>query len=223
MRTDANVTCSTTTYRLHRSPSTTRSHSPETSCPSTPDPRSRSPPDTSEGRSTSVSTGDSQSTPAACSVQDNTSSSSAPTVGPPKRRIAWRIGFDDVVGAVDEIELVLVEHPELAQPARRLHADDVRVWLADDATVQVIDIRNPGETRIGGTIRGAQVIPLPQLLDRLDEIDPTQPTIVYCAGGYRSSIAASFLRANGFAQVADIIGGYGAWTSLTTTPKDSHV
>ena len=139
-----------------------------------------------------------------------------------KNRLA-RIGFDDVVGAVDDIERVLAEHPELAQPARRLHADDVRMWLADDATVQVIDIRNPGETSIGGTIPGAQTIPLPQLVARLGELDPTQPTVVYCAGGYRSSIAASFLRANGFAQVADILGGYGAWTSLTTTAKDSHV
>src|SRR5205823_2882760 len=33
----------------------------------------------------------------------------------------------------------------------------------------------------------------------------------YCAGGYRSSIAASVLRANGFTDVADLIGGYAAW------------
>jgi hydroxyacylglutathione hydrolase len=56
-------------------------------------------------------------------------------------------------------------------------------------------------------------MPLPQLLDHLDELDPNRPTIVYCAGGYRSSIAASALRAHGFATVADIVGGYGAWTA----------
>jgi rhodanese-related sulfurtransferase len=56
-------------------------------------------------------------------------------------------------------------------------------------------------------------MPLPQLLDHLDELDPNRPTIVYCAGGYRSSIAASTLRAHGFATVADMIGGYGAWTA----------
>ena len=43
------------------------------------------------------------------------------------------------------------------------------------------------------------------------ELDPTVPTVVYCAGGYRSSIAASTLRAHGFADVSDILGGYGAW------------
>jgi rhodanese-related sulfurtransferase len=34
---------------------------------------------------------------------------------------------------------------------------------------------------------------------------------VYCAGGYRSSVAASLLRKNGFADVSDILGGFGAW------------
>jgi rhodanese-related sulfurtransferase len=57
---------------------------------------------------------------------------------------------------------------------------------------------------------------LPQLLDHLDELDPTRPTIVYCAAGYRSSVAASTLRAHGFTSVADLIGGYGAWLTATT-------
>ena len=129
-----------------------------------------------------------------------------------KVRLA-RIGFDKVLGAVDDIERVLVTHPDLAAIASRLPASDVRSWLADDETVQVIDVRDHGETRVGGTLPGARTMPLPQLLDHLDELDPNRPTIVYCAGGYRSSIAASTLRAHGFAHVADIIGGYGAWTA----------
>ena len=50
-----------------------------------------------------------------------------------------------------------------------------------------------------------------QLPERLDELDVTKPTVVYCAGGYRSSVAASLLRQRGFADVSDILGGYGAW------------
>ena len=41
------------------------------------------------------------------------------------------------------------------------------------------------------------------------------PTVVYCAGGYRSSVAASLLRHNGFTDVSDILGGYGAWEEST--------
>ena len=129
-----------------------------------------------------------------------------------------RIGFDAVAGAVDDVERALADRPDLAVPARRLPAREVAGWLADDPEVQVVDVRNPGEVVETGTLPGARPIPLPQLLDHLDELDPAAPTIVYCAGGYRSSIAASALRARGFATVADLIGGYGAWAAATAPP-----
>jgi hydroxyacylglutathione hydrolase len=124
-----------------------------------------------------------------------------------------RIGFDAVAGELPGIELTLARHPELAGAASRLPAADVATWLAEDPDVQVVDVRNPGETRVGGTVPGARNLPLPQLLDHLDELDPTRPVVVYCAGGYRSSVAASTLRAHGFTTVADLIGGYGAWVA----------
>ena len=46
---------------------------------------------------------------------------------------------------------------------------------------------------------------------RAGELDPARPVVIYCAGGYRSSIAASLLRASAFADVSDLIGGYQAW------------
>ena len=76
--------------------------------------------------------------------------------------------------------------------------------------VQLVDVRNPGE-QADGVIPGAVCIPLAALLGRIDELDPAATTVVYCAGGYRSSIAASALAARGFAKVADILGGYDAW------------
>ncbi len=133
-----------------------------------------------------------------------------------KVRLA-RIGFDAVIGELSDVESALATHPELARVAARLPAADVRAWLDDDPELQVVDVRNPGETRVGGAVAGARLVPLPQLLDRLGELDPSRPTIVYCAGGYRSSVAASTLRANGFDTVADIIGGYGAWAALPNT------
>lgn len=45
----------------------------------------------------------------------------------------------------------------------------------------------------------------------LGELDPSAPTVLYCAGGYRSSVAASVLREAGFSDVSDVLGGYGAW------------
>jgi glyoxylase-like metal-dependent hydrolase (beta-lactamase superfamily II)/rhodanese-related sulfurtransferase len=128
-----------------------------------------------------------------------------------------RIGFDDVVGQVADVEVALVEHPELAATARRLTAADLAAWLADEPGLQVVDVRNPTEVA-DGAVPGARNLPLPRLLDLLDDLNPDRPTVVYCGGGYRSSVAASVLRARGFGTVADLNGGYPAWTSLVSAP-----
>jgi hydroxyacylglutathione hydrolase len=122
-----------------------------------------------------------------------------------------RIGYDNVVGFIDRIYAELVEHPDLVQQASRLTVDAFEARRAElgDA-LQLVDVRGPGEVE-HGTIPGAQHVPVSKLRDRIGELDPGRPTVVFCAGGYRSSIAASVLRANGFADVSDLVGGYTAW------------
>ena len=68
---------------------------------------------------------------------------------------------------------------------------------------------------------GARNVSLPSLLDAIDELDASAPTVVYCAGGYRSAIAASLLRSRGFADVSDLVGGYSAWTALQAAPAST--
>jgi hydroxyacylglutathione hydrolase len=76
--------------------------------------------------------------------------------------------------------------------------------------LQLVDVRGPGEVA-AGKIAGAIEVPLARILDRLAELDPAAPTVVYCAGGYRSMIAASVMRAAGFDDVSDLVGGFAAW------------
>ena len=76
--------------------------------------------------------------------------------------------------------------------------------------VVLVDIRNAGEVELG-SIPHARHISLPSLLKRIDELDMRKPTVVFCAGGYRSSIASSLLKSHGFLDVSDLIGGYSAW------------
>ena len=85
-------------------------------------------------------------------------------------------------------------------------------WAEVGPDVQLVDVRNPGEVA-DGTAPGAHNIPLPTLLDRVGELDPARPTVVFCASGYRSSVAASVLRAVGFPDVLDVAGGYAARSS----------
>jgi rhodanese-related sulfurtransferase/glyoxylase-like metal-dependent hydrolase (beta-lactamase superfamily II) len=126
-----------------------------------------------------------------------------------KVRLA-RIGFDHVVGAVGDVQRLLAEHPELGVPALRISAPDFAGWDESDGPVQLVDVRNPGEQE-QGVIPGARLIPLASLLRRIDELDPSMTTVVYCAGGYRSILAASALTARGFPLVADMPGGFDAW------------
>jgi len=127
-----------------------------------------------------------------------------------KNRLA-RIGFDRVVGYLHQPLAVMAEHPDQVAVASRLTATEFDQRAAEVEGLQVVDIRNPGETALG-TIGDAAVIPVGQLPGRVDELDPAAPTVVYCAGGYRSSVAASLLRRAGFTDVSDVIGGYGAWS-----------
>lgn len=120
-----------------------------------------------------------------------------------------RIGFDNVVGYIEHPYAVIMGHPDEADVASRLAPVDFEERRRG-RELQLVDVRNPGEHALG-SIRGAVNVPVGQLPSRLGELDPSTPTVVYCAGGYRSSAAASLLRANGFTDVSDIIGGYNAF------------
>jgi rhodanese-related sulfurtransferase len=116
---------------------------------------------------------------------------------------------DDAVPLADPVR-ALVEHPEVGEPSSRLTVAELEDRHGELDALQVVDVRNPGETA-GGVIPGAANLPLPQLTERMSELDPTRPTVVYCASGYRSSIGASVLAAAGFDDVSDLLGGYDAW------------
>lgn len=126
-----------------------------------------------------------------------------------------RIGFDHVIGYLADADEVLALRPELVERASRLTAaelDSRRGELGDG--LQIVDIRNAGEVA-GGMLTDARNIPLAELRRRIDELNGDTPTVVYCAGGYRSSIAASMLRSKGFGDVSDLLGGYNAAAGTT--------
>lgn len=54
-------------------------------------------------------------------------------------------------------------------------------------------------------------MPLNHLGERLSELPADRLLLVHCAGGYRSSIAASLLQRHGFTHVGEIAGGIAAW------------
>lgn len=129
-----------------------------------------------------------------------------------------RIGFDNVAGYLDEPEAAFAAAPDEVSQASRLTASELRLALSRQRPPVVLDVRNAGELA-DGLIDGARHIPLAELPRRLAEVPDDDPIVVYCAGGTRSSIAASLLRRSGRSDVSDLIGGEAAWRlSLASMP-----
>ena len=122
-----------------------------------------------------------------------------------------RIGFDHVVGYLKDGLRSLESRPDLTATTERVSAPLAAERLAagDGAAGWSTCARRASATQ--KRIAGSVSIPLNHLAERLAELPSDRPLLVYCAGGYRSSIAASLLQRHGFTQVSEIAGGIAAW------------
>jgi hydroxyacylglutathione hydrolase len=104
----------------------------------------------------------------------------------------------------------LESRPELVVTTERLSAPFAAELLSSSQPPLAIDVRTPGE-RAQKYIGASLGIPLNHLVDNLGNLPRDRSLLVYCAGGYRSSIAASLLQSSGFDRVSEIAGGIVGW------------
>jgi rhodanese-related sulfurtransferase/glyoxylase-like metal-dependent hydrolase (beta-lactamase superfamily II) len=123
-----------------------------------------------------------------------------------------RIGFDHVKGYLDGGMEALRERPDLVWPTERLAAPLIAEELSPRNGPLVLDIRNPREWG-AKHIEGSVNIPLNHLQERIAEVPRGRRIVVHCAGGYRSSIAASILHQHGITNLVEMAGGLAAWES----------
>jgi uncharacterized membrane protein YfcA/glyoxylase-like metal-dependent hydrolase (beta-lactamase superfamily II)/rhodanese-related sulfurtransferase len=126
-----------------------------------------------------------------------------------------RIGFDRVAGYLVEPESVMLARAAGVERGSRLTAVQLAGLTAGGTPQQpvVVDVRNVGELE-GGHIPGSVHIPLAELRRRAGELPAGRPLVIYCAGGWRSSVAASLLRRSGDTDVSDLLGGFAAWEAM---------
>lgn len=121
-----------------------------------------------------------------------------------------RIGFDLIKGYMKEGVEALAARPDLMWPTERVTAPMLAEELAGVDPPLLLDIRNPREwatMHIDGSVN----LPLNHLQERIAEIPRTRRIAVHCAGGYRSSIAASILHQYGITNLLEMAGGLAAW------------
>ena len=93
--------------------------------------------------------------------------------------------------------------------------------MMDDARVTVVDVRGATEYD-AGHLRGVRNIVVGYLADHLDELPRDTSLVLHCQSGARSSIGSSVLRANGFANVINMTGGFGAWDAAGLRVERTH-
>lgn len=131
-----------------------------------------------------------------------------------------RIGFDRVAGYLETGMLALAADPHLIRETPRITASALASELRTIHPPAVLDVRTEKEWE-EGHIDQSLNIPLPHLLERLEEIPSEQKLVVHCASGYRSSIAASVLERAQKARAIDLVGGYEAWEKTWGRPTGS--
>jgi rhodanese-related sulfurtransferase len=104
-----------------------------------------------------------------------------------------------------------------------LDPERVAAWLAEDAALQVVDVREPYE-RKAGHIAGTRHIELNKLSAEAATLDPERPVVFYCRVGARSTMAAQALRAAGF-EAYSMTGGLLRWAreERPLSPEGGHV
>jgi adenylyltransferase/sulfurtransferase len=87
--------------------------------------------------------------------------------------------------------------------------------------IELIDVRQPDEYQ-KAKIEGAKLIPLPEIIQRMNEIDNSKPIVIHCKMGGRSAKAIEFLQAAGFeGDMSNLVGGITAWSDQidSSVPK----
>jgi glyoxylase-like metal-dependent hydrolase (beta-lactamase superfamily II) len=123
-----------------------------------------------------------------------------------------RIAFDTVAGYLADGMQSLDAEPGLVDRIERITAGSLAERLAGSDPPMLIDVRAPSEWE-ERRIDAAVNLPLSRLDEWKATLPPDRSIVVHCASGYRSAIAASLLQREGYADVADLVGGLPAWES----------
>jgi hydroxyacylglutathione hydrolase len=121
-----------------------------------------------------------------------------------------RIGFDRMQGYLAEGMEALADRPDLLARTERRSVEEIAGELTAVEAPLIVDVRSTGEYATKH-IAGSTNVPLSRLRDSVQQIPRGRHIYLHCAGGYRSSIAASLLSRAGRTDVTEMAGGLAAW------------
>ena len=106
----------------------------------------------------------------------------------------------------------MIELKKLFTPVEALEPDETKQYIEEhqEGAYTLLDVRQPWEYE-EDHIPGAKLVPLGDLQEGTQDLDPEKPTLVYCAVGGRSRVAAQLLSGRGFKEVYNLAGGIKAF------------
>lgn len=131
-----------------------------------------------------------------------------------------RVGYDYAIGYLDGGFTTWVKSGKEIDKVFRITAEQLENHY-NRKKHTIIDVRKQSEFQ-SEHLLDAINIPLNILADHISDFPKNQPFILYCAGGYRSMIAASILKQRGYANFVDVVGGFDA-IKKTTIPRTDYV
>jgi glyoxylase-like metal-dependent hydrolase (beta-lactamase superfamily II)/rhodanese-related sulfurtransferase len=132
-----------------------------------------------------------------------------------------RVGYDNPLGYLDGGFDAWIKAGKPIETIEEITPEDFANLFKTNPNLKVLDVRNIGEFDTQH-IEGAINIPLKDLQDRLNELDKNEKYYIHCAGGYRSLIAASILRKEGFNDIVNIKGGFNALKETDINLSEYH-
>ena len=123
-----------------------------------------------------------------------------------------RVGFENVKGYLKGGYAAWKAAGEKNDIIIDIDADELAMDIPFDDKLLVLDVRNPNEFN-EGHVKEATNLPLPEMVDvaQIASLEEDQNIYVHCQGGYRSVIAASLLKRQGYHNLRNITGG---WSSI---------
>jgi len=115
-----------------------------------------------------------------------------------------RVGYENILGY---LKSGITSWNKKLQQVKSISANEMKSEMANG--VEVIDVRKPSEWSISH-VKDALFLPLGDMPANFNHLDKSKPYFVHCGGGYRSMTAISLMKRNGFTNLTNIYGGFGA-------------
>jgi glyoxylase-like metal-dependent hydrolase (beta-lactamase superfamily II)/rhodanese-related sulfurtransferase len=119
-----------------------------------------------------------------------------------------RVGFDNILGVLNGGMDTWINAGEKFDMVVSISAEEFALDSKHNSKATILDVRKPSEFE-SGHVLNATSIQLSEMASRMNELEKSSEVLVHCAGGYRSMIAASMLKKDGFVNVKNVWGGYG--------------